>query len=41
MPHIRLHTGETPFKCEHCEQSFMDLNGLKRHKKKMHEHDNI
>ncbi|OXA40196.1 Zinc finger protein 93 [Folsomia candida] len=35
-PHIRLHKGEKPFKCDHCEEAFIDTAAKQSHTVRVH-----
>ncbi|XP_049274518.1 zinc finger protein 267 [Rhipicephalus sanguineus] len=34
--HMRRHTGERPFQCSHCNQSFTRLSGFRKHERTKH-----
>ncbi|XP_031639635.1 transcriptional repressor CTCF-like [Contarinia nasturtii] len=36
MAHMSTHTGNRPFKCQHCKADFTTNSHLKRHKKNVH-----
>ncbi|CDK27219.1 unnamed protein product [Kuraishia capsulata CBS 1993] len=39
--HIRKHTGERPFHCQHCHRSFSRLDNLRQHKQTVHVYENF
>ncbi|GMF01256.1 unnamed protein product [[Candida] boidinii] len=39
--HIRKHTGERPFKCQHCSRRFSRLDNLRQHRQTVHVYENF